>query len=34
MMGAPPTLAPPPNKIGIFGILGEVLKLLLCGHYK
>ena len=34
MMGAAPKLNPPPNKIGIFKILGEVIKLLFCGHYK
>lgn len=33
-MGAPPALSPPPNKIGIFKILGEVLKLLFGFHWK
>ena len=34
MMGAGPKLNPPLNKIGIFRILGEVLRLLFGGHYK
>lgn len=33
-MGAPPKLSPPPNKIGIFKILGEVCKLLCGFHWK